>query len=348
MTGRAKQQRLLYLDVLRAMACLAVILVHVSGIFCQQDPHSENFWVGHVLDSLGQFAVPVFIMISGALMLDEGYRFTREKWLGHIKKLTVFFFSWSALYCLYFRIVKKLAAGEPLDPLKILSTLLEGYYHLWFIPVMIGLYLILPLLRLWVKEENRKQVRYFLILAFVFGSLIPQVVDILMMLHPNFAVLGSAVNNMKVQYPVGYAAYFVLGWYLHTARIRPGKGWYLAGICGLLVTVFGTWFLTLRAGSFQSLYSNFKVNIWLWSAFLFVAVKAGLAGRTDTWRPVSLISNHSLGIYAIHAAAFSISSDLLRIPRAIIAIPVEFTISLVISLALTLILKKIPVLKHIV
>lgn len=33
MTGRTDQGRPLYLDVLRAMACLAVILVHVSGIF---------------------------------------------------------------------------------------------------------------------------------------------------------------------------------------------------------------------------------------------------------------------------------------------------------------------------
>lgn len=348
MNIQKKPERLVYLDILRAMACLAVVLVHVSSIFCQQDPYSENFWVGHVLDSAGQFAVPVFIMISGALMLDEGYRFTREKWLGHIKKLAVFFFSWSALYCLYFRIVKKLAAGEPLDPAKILSTFLEGYYHLWFIPVMIGLYLILPLLRLWVKEENRKQVRYFLILAFVFGSLIPQLVDILTMIHPNFAVLGSAVSNMKVQYPVGYAAYFVLGWYLHTARIRPGKWWCLAGIGGLLVTVFGTWYLTVRAGSFQSLYSNFKVNIWLYSAFLFVAVKALSAGKTEVPKPVSLICRNSLGIYAIHAAAFSISSDLLRIPRALLAIPVEFTISLTVSLALSMILKKIPALKRIV
>lgn len=106
--------------------------------------------------------------------------------------------------------------------------------------------------------------------------------------------------------------------------------------------------LTLRAGSFQSLYSNFKVNIWLWAAFVFVAVKAGLAGKTDTWRPISLISRHSLGIYAIHAAAFSVSSDLLRIPRAAIAIPVKFTISPGISLALSIVLKKIPILRKIV
>lgn len=343
-----KKERVVYLDILRAVACLAVVMVHVSGIFCQQSPDSLNFWLGHVLDSVSQFAVPLFIMISGALMLDEGYSFTREKWLGHIKKLVIFFFAWSAIYCLQFRIIDKILAGETPDPMKIITTFLEGYYHLWFIPVMIGLYLILPLLRLWVKEENREQVRYFLILAFVFGSLIPQILQILNMISPNFSVVGNAVNNMKVQYPVGYAAYFVLGWYLHNTKIKPGLWWYAAGIGGLLVTVFGTYYLTVRAGSFQSLYSNFKVNIWLYAAFIFVVVKHWFGGKTKVCPAVDFICRHSLGVYAIHVMAFSKSSDWLRIPNAAVAIPVEFFIAVGVSLLLSVILKKIPVLKKIV
>ena len=72
-------RRIYYLDVLRVVACMAVVMIHASAPYLGKDIGSFNFWVGNVLDSLSRVAVPLFVMISGALMLDEKYVYTAEK-----------------------------------------------------------------------------------------------------------------------------------------------------------------------------------------------------------------------------------------------------------------------------
>ena len=73
------KSRVYYLDVLRVIACMAVVMIHASAPYLGKDIGSFNFWVGNVLDSLSRIAVPLFVMISGALMLDERCAYRAEK-----------------------------------------------------------------------------------------------------------------------------------------------------------------------------------------------------------------------------------------------------------------------------
>ena len=73
-----KGTRLFYLDLLRAFACLSVIMIHVSAEYAVKEVGSIDFWVGNIFDSISRAGVPIFVMISGAWMLDEEYHFSKK------------------------------------------------------------------------------------------------------------------------------------------------------------------------------------------------------------------------------------------------------------------------------
>ena len=62
------KKRIYYFDVLRVIACLAVIMIHTSGTYVLRNFRTFNFWVRNLFDSLSRIAVPLFVMISGALL----------------------------------------------------------------------------------------------------------------------------------------------------------------------------------------------------------------------------------------------------------------------------------------
>lgn len=82
--------------------------------------------------------------------------------------MTIFFIFWSVFYCIIHQVVTPRCANEPIKIKRIINDLVVGNYHLWFMYLIVGLYLIVPLLRLWVKDENKKYVEYFIILSIVF------------------------------------------------------------------------------------------------------------------------------------------------------------------------------------
>ena len=66
--------RIYYLDVLRTLACLSVILLHSSSKYAVKNWGAFDFWIGISFNSISRFCVIIFVMISGALLLDEKYK----------------------------------------------------------------------------------------------------------------------------------------------------------------------------------------------------------------------------------------------------------------------------------
>lgn len=344
--------RIEYFDVLRALACLMVIFIHVSGMFVDKNIGSPDFWFANVIDGASRVAVPIFVMLSGALMLDKNYRFTKEKWLAHIKKMVVFFVFWSLAYNGVF-LIKRIIFHEALRWTELLQSFIEGPFHLWFIYLIIGLYLIVPLLRLWVKEENKKYVAYFLLLSFVFTSLLPQMISIGRYFETKAAadclerILESSLN---LRYVGGYTGCFLLGWYLHNFEIKNRKLLYALGILGFLVTVFGTYFLSVSTGTPVQMYGQLSVNVLLCAAALFVFMKEKNA---HAGKIIASISKNSLGIYASHVLFITIlelAAEKLHINQvsAFLYIPAVFIIAFAASYVLTALFSKIPGLKKVI
>ncbi|MBQ6540558.1 MAG: acyltransferase family protein [Oscillospiraceae bacterium] len=348
-----KNNRIYYLDILRVIACLSVVLNHSSAIYVDRGIGSVNFWIAGILDGFVRIGVPMFVMISGALMLDRNYEYTPKKLKKRVVKMAVFFVCWSVIYCLIYGIAYPLIIEHrPVDFAGVVDSLIIGHYHLWFIYLIIGLYLIVPLLRLWVTDENKKYVEYFLLLSFVFAFIIPQIISI----TGNYTNALDSVNyvmekNLQLRYVGGYTSFFILGWYFHNYEIKNKKAVYILGIAGLLVTVFGTYILSRTTGRTVKMYDNLSLNVLFQTVAVFVFVKDRFMNAEPPNRAVSSVAKYSLGIYATHALFIALMYKVLDkagIDFALITIPVVFTATLALGYLSSYILSRIPGFRKIV
>ena len=140
-------------------------------------------------------------MISGALMLNNDKEITLKKlYLKNALHLVIAFVIWAIIYGL----IKSIGTGFSI------SSFIQnfGCVHLWFIPMIVGLYVITPLLRKITADE--KATKYFVIVSLVFTFLIPAVLSI-----PQLnAVKDYYDNSVFFHFTLGYVSYYVLGYYL--------------------------------------------------------------------------------------------------------------------------------------
>lgn len=161
-----------YIDRLRILACLAVILMHVTlGSLETVAPFSVLWWIGHWICLVSQWAVPVFVMISGALLLDP----TR----GASETVSVFYkkrlrrIGWPLLFwtTAYF-VIRRVFDHEPVSAGYILTHLLQADppYHTYFLFVIAGLYLITPTVRILVQNMSASQRQGLILLIFALAA----------------------------------------------------------------------------------------------------------------------------------------------------------------------------------
>lgn len=323
-----------YLDGLRCVCCIFVVILHSAAFVLQKlELTPFNFFIGHLFDSISRFAVPVFVMISGTLMLDENKMYTKENLKKRIKKMFIFFVGWSVVYQMAFSVILPLLEHEDIDLWDIVIGVLKGYSHLWFIPMIIGCYLITPLLRLWVKIENMKYVKYFLMLSFVFGFVSPQVISIVALYFPKFLMFYDVLEGFYLFYPLGYLFYFVAGWYLANRKLISNRILIAVGVTGFLVTFVGTYLINLNNlydGEVNKiLYDNLSLNVMMCALSIYGLFQNNYkkCGKVQ-----SKICELSLGIYALHPAIISFVGVLLLM-RGVENAVVVFVICLFVSLS---------------
>lgn len=343
-----------HLDILRVLACVAVILLHTNARYVEQDFNSLNFIFGNFFVGISRIAVPTFLMISGSLLLDEGYNNTNEKDKKRIVKMLKFLVFWSVFYSLVYNVAIPLFKGRDVDIIYTIEMIIKGHYHLWFVYMMIGIYLILPLLRLWIKKENIKYVKYYLILSFVFGFVLPQIIEVGLLFTDFFAHLQHVLTIANMSHVGGFVFYFVLGWYLNNTEFKNNKIFYLAGMMALIFSIIFSIMLSLYFNRKVSIYGNMTMNVVMFNIGFYLYVKnmdLKLQKKPKLKWIIDLISEHSLGIYAVHAL---INTIVIRIVTKVVGnfslinVPICLIMVLVISLIITIIIKKIPVLKQFV
>ena len=205
MNTKAMRERVVYLDVVRVLACIMVIVQHSPMVDV----------VSSVLLSASAFLTypccPLFFMVSGALLLPmescSPEVFIRKR----LSKVLWPTLIWTLLY-----FGRRIVIGDAVSLTSVLSIPFsaQGCGILWFMYVMIGLYLITPIISPWLRGANRKEVELFLIL---WG------VTLLYSHIEGFLQIATGYNNM-FYYFGGYLGYFVLGYYLHHyAKVGGGK-----------------------------------------------------------------------------------------------------------------------------
>jgi surface polysaccharide O-acyltransferase-like enzyme len=216
--------------------------------------------------------------------------------------------------------------------------------------MIIGLYLISPLLRL--ITSNKKATRYFLILSFIFAFLIPEVISLIDIVCPPIAETIKYLNGfMNVSFVLGYSGYYVLGYYLHKTKIDKKTEYilYILGILGLIATAL----LSALASIYKNLpiasfYEYISVNVLFTSIAVFVFGKNHLNKKLDDKKTKRLVffSKSILGIYLIHLLVLFLLDTVFNFNtlsfNPILSVPIIWFLVFATSTLLSIILNKIP------
>ncbi|MBQ7310863.1 MAG: acyltransferase [Alistipes sp.] len=213
--------RVVFLDYLRIVACFMVMLVHACEPFYLGGEGTyiansyDAFWVT-IFDSALRCAVPLFIMTSSYLLFPlkvDSVDFFRRRVVRVLVPLTV----WSILYAL----VPMWGCGEGFDIVANLRNLLLNFNmhsgHLWFVYMLIGVYILMPLLSPWIEKVSKCGEQIF-IAAWAFTTLVPFLNQVALTLFGRAEVYGVANWNEfgSLYYISGFIGYVVVAHYIRT------------------------------------------------------------------------------------------------------------------------------------
>ena len=167
------KKRLVYYDILKIMAIFAVIMIHVSAENWYVDEIDKNWLINNFMNTIsGMWAVPLFVTISGALLLGNNkinYKTLLTKYIPRILIILIF---WHI--CYYFYTYPDYTFNNLIFCFK---QLIVGntYSHLWYLYLIIGLYLLTPMLNKLVTNLEQKDFLYLFLLGFFITSIMPTI-----------------------------------------------------------------------------------------------------------------------------------------------------------------------------
>lgn len=338
--------KIIWTNNLRFLATVSVILLHVSGQILIQYGTVSNFvwWVGNFYDSAVRFCVPVFVMLTGALLLPKTYElndFLKKRFL----RIILPFLFWSLVYIL-FNYYVKLPQNHQMAPLETVTWGLDllrsgSSPHLWYIYMIIGIYLITPIISKWVQNCKENEILYFLIIW-------------LFALIMNQPIFERYITDVDFSYFSDFIGYLVLGYYLSVKTFRYSKRTIaitsiLMVFIGVVVTMMGTYYLTNIDGKFnQYFYGYMTLNTLLVSMGVFVFFKNGNTSTSS--KIIDFISKYSYGIYLVHVLVLFYLSKYgidFSLMNPIFSIPLVTLLCLLLSTLIIYVVNKLPYGKYI-
>lgn len=258
------------IDYLRILACFMVVFLHVSGQnFRMSDVNSVEWIIFNVYDSAVRSSVPIFVMISGYLFLSKREMVSISTLLRkYILRFLYIYFIWSCFYGV-FRILRNGIQEQNIFVGIIIETL-KSNFHLWYLPMLISIYLLLPILWSVSHYENGKYLKYACLLFFVFGIIKSTVLSLFI----DNKIISDLLNIFN--YPlVEHSGYFLWGYYIGIKKNQFLKYNNIILIILLICTIGLSSYIThidaMRLGKASTLlYSNFSITVFLEATLLFI------------------------------------------------------------------------------
>ena len=188
MTQLKTENRVVWVDWMRVAACFMVLLVHATEPFylggdgSQILTEADAFW-SSFFDSIVRACVPLFVVASSYLQFPLHYS-TGEFFRRRAVRVLVPFMLWSVVYAFVW--------GEPVENFRnLLFNFNYAAGHLWFVYMIIGVYLLMPLLSPWAERVGKRELQIYLAI-WLFTTFIPLIRD----------WLSGGYANMEITYGV--------------------------------------------------------------------------------------------------------------------------------------------------
>lgn len=366
LTLSPNRTRIHYIDMMETVAMLFVVAYHLSNLRYKplEMPGLEPLF-NYYFRCFFVCCVPLFLVTNGYLLFHHSFDLKR-----HLKKTLKY-----VVLTLFWAVITQLSANEaygvsqsPGDFISAILTWRNDVIYLWYMGALTIIYLLFPLLKL-VYDKDRKLILYLCVMlsVFTFGNaLINHIMTI------RYAAKGIGLGwvlmenwfsmfNPVAEIPGYTIVYFCLGAFLqdflsYLGRFSRKKVNLFAGAGFLIFTALHAVYFTLLCKASNSYCCSIWYGYETVTGFLISACAVVLLSNyRGSWKPgaklLKLISSNTLGIYFMHMVfVHFLRSKVYPIPE-LCNLPINLLLSaavIAVCLCLTLILKKLPVLKHLV
>lgn len=345
-----ERTKIAYLEYIRCFSTIAVVFLHIAATITANCRVEEIGVRAYSILSdchlLVTWAVPCFLMVSGALLLDPQKKIDGQKIGRYIMRMFCILASFGTGYALMELVVNERSISIPMVLRSILNVA-EGksWDHLWYIYTLIALYILTIPLKCFINQSDRKTLKYFIGILLFANLVIPLI---------NALFDWSLERYMMLNQ---YATYYLLGYYLSSMKeVRYGL---LYAIPGVIATLFMLISETLSLhNSCTQFAANHRDNILhaAQAVSVFMTAKHVYSSRSTRIPSfVKLIGKYSFGIYLIHPFWINLFYKILGLTPLAAPMPligfsiILFTVGAVaLSIVSTYIVKKIPGLRKIV
>lgn len=327
-----KTKREYSFDILRVISMAMVVVIHVSNVYSRQYAYISDFsyLTSLFFNTVSRISVPIFLMISGALLLDR--EFDSKKYKKRIVKFLRLIIIWNIIYLVW----EYFYLGNTYNQLY--KLLLQPYRaHLWFLYTILLLYFLQPQLRYILNKANKNQ-KLLLLFIWIFFSTI--------------SVLNTTIAHIFTIF--SYMGFFIIGKYVYdfvkTKNIKKYNK-QLIGImiiCFLLSILFN-YYYSKKYNIFYNLYFAYRTPFIMCSSIIFYSLVISNYQKKSLDKRILTLSDLSLGVYLIHGIFLDIMVKEFAFTsiHAIIGIPFFSTIIFLVSIVTTYLLKKGKIGNHI-
>lgn len=337
--------KLTYIENMRCVALVLIVMIHVVAYPIQNWNDSSFYFILYSLGyAIGCCGVPIFLLISGSLLFNPdkeiSVRKIYTKMIPRILLPLCIFGYVFALMEMYFEthsvsLAMFIGAAE-----RVLNK--ESWDHLWYLYMLLGLYMFLPVLQFLNKNLDEKQYRYFTALLIGLGYILPTI----------NSIFGTSINVNQPS-PLCHIAALWLGGamvrYEHSEQFKKLVS--LCGVCSLFVLIATGLLCPIYFGrdTYTVIASYNDIFVIGTAMLLYLLIKKVSSSKMGG---LGNLAECSFGIYLIHPVVMNILYKVLDLRPdyyfALISIPL-FTVAFIIpSWLCVAVMKKIPLVKKLV
>lgn len=333
----AVDERLARLDAARWLAAFAVVLLHSAAqpVTDAADYGSNNWLIANLYDSAVRWCVPVFVMVSGALLLNPKKPLeARQFYARRAARICAPLIFWSLFYLVWRTTLdwwddgridlsfwpRKVAEGEP-------------YYHLWYLYMIVGLYLFTPLVRALYYRGDAAARRLC-----VMGILGVAILDAL------YRQTFDAGHGFFLTWFLPYLGYFLAGRMIFDGELRIPRA-PLVLVASIAATAWGVFTLSQPGELNLYFYDYFSITVAAMSLAAFQWIM-----DSDRLPALSMVAPLTFGVYLIHPLFLDMVARTTSLPtsNAAWSVPLQTVVVFALSAACCWILRQHPTTRKVV
>lgn len=289
------------ISILRIVATIAVLFLHTNSTLTDNRELfqlTDSQYIFHLcVCQMLHWAVPVFLMITGALLLKRERTITFGVCTGkYCKRVLLALF----IFGVPFSMMELFMNGRKISFAMFAQAVMnviagKSFAHLWYLYVLIGIYLVLPFLKSATDNMDKKEMKIFLIILFAINFCLP---------------MAEKLTDTTIAFVVPFTTfpvfYVVCGHYIEEFLDVDRKMAAIGFVCMEAISVI----IALLSGSGEYLGYDSPV-IGIAAIFLFLLFKGiqGNGANERLWR----VDRLCFGVYLIHPVFIHFAYRLLKI-----------------------------------